>query len=103
MTGPSLSPNPRDGDHNRSGEPAVSDTNPLDGGVEGAFSAALQRRGLDAFVVPVRRSDWFKVASAILTLDFWKGTCRPDGPAYSWYLDMVSEEAREELAWCCWC
>lgn len=51
--------------------------------------AALQRRGLDTFVVPVERSDWLKVASAVLTLDFWKGTCRPDGPAYNWYLQKV--------------
>lgn len=78
----------------------LSDTNPLDGGAEGAFSAALERRGVDTFVVPVERSDWVKVASAILTLDFWKGTCRPDGPAYSWYLEKVSEEAREGLLRC---
>lgn len=91
----SLSLNPRDGDHNRCGETAASDTNPLDGGMEGAFSATLQRRGLDTFVVPVERSDWLNLASAILTLDFWKGTCRPDGPAYSWYLDKVGEEARQ--------
>ena len=67
----------------------VSDTNPLDGGEEKAMVAALQRRGLDTFVVPVERSDWLKVASAVVTLDFWKGTCRPDGPAYSWYLQKV--------------
>lgn len=53
------------------------------------MTAALERRGLDTFVVPVERSDWLKVASAVLTLDFWKGTCRPDGPAYSWYLQKV--------------
>ena len=52
--------------------------------------AALERRGLNTSVVPVERSDWLNVASAVLTLDFWKGTCRPDGPAYSWYLQKVS-------------
>ena len=88
----SLSPTSRGHNHNRCGITALSDTNPLDGGEEGAFSAALKRRGVDAFVVPVERSDWIKVASAIVTLDFWKGTCRPDGPAYKWYLEKVSEE-----------
>lgn len=66
-----------------------SDTNPLDGGEEKAFATALQRRGLDTFVVPVQRSEWLNVAAAILTLDFWKGTCRPDG-AYNWYLQKAS-------------
>lgn len=65
------------------------DTNPLDGGEAKAFAAALQRRGVDTFVVPVARSDWLKVASAVFTLDFWKGTCRPDGPSYNWYLQKV--------------
>eukprot|EP00904_Undaria_pinnatifida_P010556 jgi/Undpi1/6630/HiC_scaffold_20.g09109.m1 len=74
------------------------DTNPLDGGEEGAFSAALKRRGVDAFVVPVERSDWIKVASAIVTLDFWKGTCRPDGPAYKWYLEKVKATVSSCLA-----
>ncbi|CAN0580929.1 unnamed protein product, partial [Ectocarpus sp. 12 AP-2014] len=64
-------------------------TNPLDGGEDKAFAPALERRGVKTFVVPVERSDWLKVASAVLTLDFWKGTCRPDGPAYSWYLQKV--------------
>lgn len=67
----------------------VPDTNPLDGGEDKAFTSALERRGLKTFVVPVERSDWLKVASAVVTLDFWKGTCRPDGPAYSWYLQKV--------------
>lgn len=67
----------------------ISDIDPLDGGEEKAMVAALKRRGLETFVVPVERSDWFKVASAVLTLDFWKGTCRPDGPAYNWYLQKV--------------
>ncbi len=69
--------------------PVVSDINPLDGGEEKAFETALRRRGLETFVVPVERSDWLKVASVVVTLDFWRGTCRPDGPAYSWYLQRV--------------
>lgn len=67
----------------------LADTNPLDGGEEKAFATSLQRRGLDTYVVPVQRSEWLNVASAILTLDFWKGTCRPDG-AYNWYLQKAS-------------
>lgn len=66
-----------------------TDTDPLDGGEEKAFETALRRRGLETFVVPVERSDWLKVAGAVFTLDFWKGTCRPDGPAYNWYLQKV--------------
>lgn len=67
------------------------DLNPLDGGEERAFARALERRGLCTFVVPVRRQDWLQVASAIFTADFWKGTCRPDGPAYGWYLQKASD------------
>lgn len=59
------------------------------GGEEVAFATSLKRRGLDSYVVPVERKDWLSVASAVLTLDFWRGTCRPDGPAYSWYLKKV--------------
>jgi len=69
--------------------PVASDSNPLDGGEEKAFETALRRRGLETFVVPVERSDWLKVASAVITPDFWRGTCRPDGPAYNWYLQKV--------------
>ncbi|CAM9800011.1 unnamed protein product, partial [Hapterophycus canaliculatus] len=71
---------------------------PLDGGEEKAFATALQRRGLDTFVVPVKRSEWLNVAAAILTLDFWKGTCRPDG-AYNCatFLARVKETVRASL------
>ncbi|CBJ31404.1 conserved unknown protein [Ectocarpus siliculosus] len=79
------------------GNDARDYTNPLDGGEDKAFASALERRGLKTFVVPVERSDWLKVASAVLTLDFWKGTCRPDGPAYSWYLQKVKETVRTSL------
>ncbi|CAN0065893.1 unnamed protein product [Ectocarpus fasciculatus] len=79
------------------GNDARDYTNPLDGGEDKAFTSALERRGLKTFVVPVERSDWLKVASAVVTLDFWKGTCRPDGPAYSWYLQKVKETVRTSL------
>ncbi|CAM9242250.1 unnamed protein product [Scytosiphon promiscuus] len=78
------------------GNDARDYTNPLDGGEEKAFATALQRRGLDTFVVPVQRSEWLNVAAAILTLDFWKGTCRPDG-AYNWYLQKASDTVRTSL------
>lgn len=79
------------------GNAAKDYTDPLDGGEEKAMEAALERRGLDTFVVPVERSDWLKVASAVTTLDFWKGTCRPDGPAYNWYLQKVKDTVRASL------
>lgn len=66
-----------------------TDANPIEGGEERAFTATLGRRGVDSFVVPVARSEWFKVARAVLTPEFWTSTCRPDGVAYAWYLRKV--------------
>ncbi|CAM9755008.1 unnamed protein product [Choristocarpus tenellus] len=65
--------------------------NPLDAGEERGFVSSLQRRGLSTFVVPVKRTEWFNVAKAIFTPQFWSGTCTPCGPAYSWYLQKVKD------------
>eukprot|EP00752_Nemacystus_decipiens_P004000 g3664.t1 len=79
------------------GNAARDYTDPLNGGAEKAMVASLNRRGLDTFVVPLERTEWFKVAGAVFTLDFWKGTCKPDGPAYGWYLQKVKDTVRESL------
>ncbi|CAM9573394.1 unnamed protein product [Discosporangium mesarthrocarpum] len=80
------------------GNDAKDYINPLDAGEEKGFVSNLEKRGLQTFVVPVERKDWFNVAKAIFTPEFWSGTCTPNGPAYSWYLQKVREtvaEARE--------
>lgn len=40
-------------------------------------------------MMPLERREWFKVARAVATPEFWTCTCRPDGVAYGWYLDKV--------------
>eukprot|EP00968_Pinguiococcus_pyrenoidosus_P016245 scaffold1541_cov256-Pinguiococcus_pyrenoidosus.AAC.33 len=45
--------------------------------------------GLDAFVVPVQRRDWFRVfLKGARSRDFWAGSAAPD-VAFDWYLDQV--------------
>jgi len=58
------------------------------GNERASLAAALARRGFSALVVPVERRDWFKVARALLRVDFWRTRLTTD-PGYSWYLQRV--------------
>ena len=57
---------------------------------------ALNSRGFKAYVVPLQRKDWFKVARALLRPGFWSASLTTD-PGYSWYLDMVDETVKRAL------
>lgn len=58
--------------------------------------SALKSRGFKAYVVPLDRKDWFKVARALLRPGFWSASLTTD-PGYSWYLDLVHETVKGAL------
>lgn len=55
-----------------------------------SLKSALVRRGIQSFVVPVERKDWFRVGRMALTMDYYRGRCTTH-PGYSWYLERVKE------------
>ncbi|CAM9240389.1 unnamed protein product [Chrysoparadoxa australica] len=70
---------------------------PFNKGEEGLVGS-LEQRGVPSFVLPLKRSDWFKVLRGLGSKDFWEGKAPPTGPAYKWYLDLVKktvDQARE--------
>ena len=57
-----------------------------------------QKRGFQAFVVPVRRQDWLRVARGMLSRDYWAARALP-AVSYGWYLRLVQatvHQARRE-------
>ncbi len=69
------------------------------GVAEAGLVAALQRRGFKAYVLPVERGDWFKVARMLLSLDFYRTRCTTE-VGYSWYLMRVS--GWQDAVLCSW-
>ena len=67
------------------------------GNREASLSAALTRRGFDTHVLPMERGDWFNVAWALLTWQFWAGCCTAD-QGYLWYLRRVEAEVERVRA-----
>lgn len=92
--------------------------NPFEGkfGEEASFEYALKKRGTSSntracllgrkfrilnmlsapgcaghqvYVVDVKRTDWLKFATGIVTSDFWSSTVKPSNPSFQWYLDKV--------------
>jgi len=64
------------------------------GQADASLVAALRARGFNASVLPVQRSDWFRVAAALFSLNFYSSTCTvADG--YAWYLQRVSTAVQE--------
>lgn len=58
--------------------------------------STLQHRGFRVHVAELQRRDWFQVARALLTREYWANTSTVD-PAYTWYLERVKaavDEAR---------
>lgn len=71
--------------------------NPLELGEEESFAAALRRRGFDVYVVPVKRTDWLKFASGVVTRDFWSQTMTPGSPSFRWYLDKTVQTVEQAV------
>lgn len=55
-----------------------------------SLTSVLLRRGIQSFVVPIERKDWFRVGRMAITMDFYRGQCTTH-PGYSWYLERVKE------------
>ena len=56
------------------------------------FVEALGRRGVEADVVPITRSDWLRVATG--AVDFFSNSATPFKPGYGWYLERVRDTVR---------
>ena len=54
-----------------------------------AFSAALERRGVEVSVVPVERRDWLRIAAGVFSPRFWTSSCVPD-ELFRFYYDKVN-------------
>lgn len=50
--------------------------------------------GHQVYVVDVKRTDWLKFATGIVTSDFWSSTVKPSNPSFQWYLDKVRVSGR---------
>lgn len=65
---------------------------PLSQPRETGFVSALERRGFETIsTVPVKRSDWVKVAGGLLDLGFYTNTALPTGRGYGWYIQRLKE------------
>uniref|UniRef100_A0A7S4K5P4 GPI inositol-deacylase n=1 Tax=Odontella aurita TaxID=265563 RepID=A0A7S4K5P4_9STRA len=56
--------------------------------------SALERRGFDPdliSIIPVKRTDWLRVAGGLLDLDFYTGNAKPTGGGYGWYVDRLKK------------
>ena len=56
---------------------------------EASLASALRRRGFTVDVLPVERRDWFNVAKALFSPNFYSGRCTAS-EGYRWYLDRVA-------------
>lgn len=50
---------------------------PLNKGEEYGFVKALENRGVEAYVVPIRRYDWLKIANGLIDKSYWDYSCEP--------------------------
>ena len=77
------------------GNDSVDYDTPLDQPPEVGLKSVLARRGFDEsqiYTVPVKRSDWIRVAGGLLDVpDFYLGTAKPTGFGYGWYVQRVKE------------
>ena len=64
----------------------------------GSLAPNLLKRGWDesqVHVLPMKRIDWATtLVCGAIDKNFWQGSAKPDGPAYSWYLSRVANEIR---------
>eukprot|EP00569_Conticribra_weissflogii_P006888 CAMPEP_0171330546 /NCGR_PEP_ID=MMETSP0878-20121228/2076_1 /TAXON_ID=67004 /ORGANISM="Thalassiosira weissflogii, Strain CCMP1336" /LENGTH=381 /DNA_ID=CAMNT_0011830863 /DNA_START=343 /DNA_END=1488 /DNA_ORIENTATION=- len=73
--------------------------NPLNQGTEAGFVSALVRRGFDPDliqVLPLQRIEWVRVAGGLFDFpNFYRGTMRPDGLGYGWYVKRLRHVVEE--------
>lgn len=77
------------------GNDSIDYITPLEQPEEVGLKSVLARRGLDPsqiYTVPIKRSDWFRVAGGLLDVpDFYLGNAKPTGFGYGWYLKRLKE------------
>lgn len=44
------------------------------------------------YVVDVKRTDWLKFATGLITPDFWSSELKPTNPSFNWYLNKVRDD-----------
>mmetsp|Transcript_11507 Transcript_11507/g.16607 ORF Transcript_11507/g.16607 Transcript_11507/m.16607 type:complete len:270 (-) Transcript_11507:1038-1847(-) len=58
------------------------------------FVKTLEGRGHRCYVVPVKRSDWWKTFKGLLMLSYWTGELEPNA-VLDWYFDSVRNTMQE--------
>lgn len=46
----------------------------------------------------MKRTDWLKFASGLLTPDFWSQKMTPRNPSFGWYLNKLENTVEEAVA-----
>ncbi|KAL7466019.1 hypothetical protein ACHAXS_006321 [Conticribra weissflogii] len=81
------------------GNDQIDYLNPLNQGTEAGFVSALVRRGFDPDliqVLPLQRIEWIRVAGGLFDVpNFYRGTMRPDGLGYGWYVKRLRQVIEE--------
>ncbi|EKX45813.1 hypothetical protein GUITHDRAFT_86917 [Guillardia theta CCMP2712] len=65
---------------------------PFGCGFEQSITCALEKRGHQVQVMPLKRAQWLNVLWGIFTLSFWLGKSSPYEPGYGWYVNMARRE-----------
>ena len=80
------------------GNDAIDYYEPLKQPRDVGLASALERRGFAPDListVPVRRSDWVRVAGGLLDLDFYSNSAKPTGGGYGWYIQRLKDTVDE--------
>jgi len=62
---------------------------------ENGLVAVLRRRGLDVSVLPVKRTEWIRVAGGLADPSFYSSKQLAEGIAYGWYVKRARESIEE--------
>lgn len=74
------------------GNDSIDYLTPLSQPREAGFISALERRGFENIsTVPVKRSDWVRVAGGLLDMGFYTNSALPTGRGYGWYIKRLKE------------
>jgi hypothetical protein len=76
------------------GNDMIDYISPFNKGTEFGFLNSLNRRGIDADVVPIKRFQWLNYIRGTATVDFWRGCCKA-GELYRFYYESVDLKVRE--------
>jgi hypothetical protein len=80
------------------GNDSIDYYEPLGQPREYGLVAALEKRGFQPEListVPVKRADWLRVAGGLFDLNFYRGSARPTGGGYGWYIQRLQQQVDE--------